>query len=145
VAESARKRPWLAALLAFVYPGLGHVYLRAWIRALLWFGLALLSWSIMVPPDIVPAQFSLSGLVELSNQVPLEALLVLTAVIAVNMVDAYWLAKQGNQQREREDEGLSCPNCGRDVDPDLSFCQWCTTELDGPGDANHDGPDHVES
>lgn len=32
------KRLWLASALAVIYPGLGHVYLREWLRALLWFG-----------------------------------------------------------------------------------------------------------
>lgn len=26
-------RPWLAALLAWIFPGLGHLYLRRWVRA----------------------------------------------------------------------------------------------------------------
>lgn len=33
---SSRKRPWLAAALAFPVTGLGHLYLRRWRRAAGW-------------------------------------------------------------------------------------------------------------
>ena len=35
------RRGVIAAVLGFVYPGLGHVYLRKWVRALSWFVLAI--------------------------------------------------------------------------------------------------------
>ncbi len=37
--DTGRKRPLLAVVLAFIFPGLGHFYLRKWVRGLLWLGL----------------------------------------------------------------------------------------------------------
>jgi len=125
------KRPWLAALLAFVHPGLGHVYLREWLRALLWFGLVLTTASFLVPEGIMPETLTVESLRQFSEALPLEAVLALATVTVMSMVDAYWIANRGNQQRQETKEGVRCPNCGRDVDEDIDFCHWCTTELDG--------------
>ncbi len=48
-----KKRPWLAALFAFVYPGLGHIYLRQWLRAILWFGFVILTAFLFIPQDVI--------------------------------------------------------------------------------------------
>lgn len=32
-----KKNPWIAGILSFLIPGLGHVYLRKWKRAAAWF------------------------------------------------------------------------------------------------------------
>lgn len=124
-----RKRPWLAALLAFAYPGLGHVYLREWARALLWFGVALMSASLLVPEDAVPATLSVASLEAMVRALPSSATVAFGLVTGLAVVDAYWLARTANERRERTAAGDRCPNCGRDVDGDLDFCHWCTTEL----------------
>lgn len=35
------------------------------------------------------------------------------------------------------DDAGSCPNCGKELDPELDFCPWCTTRLD-PADRADD-------
>ena len=134
MSDTGRKRPWLAALLAFVYPGLGHVYLREWLRAVLWFGLVfsttalLLGGSVMAPLD---DGITVEGLVTVSQNVPLEASLALFAITALSMADAFCMATRGNTEAEVV-EGMQCPNCGKELEGDLDFCHWCTTRLDGP-------------
>ena len=134
MSDTGRKRPWLAALLAFVYPGLGHVYLREWLRAVLWFGLVfsttalLLGGSVMAPLD---DGITVDGLVTVSQNVPLEASLALFAITVLSMADAFWMATRGNTETEVV-EGMQCPNCGKELEGDLDFCHWCTTRLDGP-------------
>ena len=134
MSDTGHKRPWLAALLAFVYPGLGHVYLREWLRAILWFGLVfsttalLLGGSVMAPLD---DGITVDGLVTVSQNVPLEASLALFAITALSMADAFWMATRGNTETEVV-EGMQCPNCGKELEGDLDFCHWCTTRLDGP-------------
>ncbi|MFD1586913.1 DUF6677 family protein [Halorientalis brevis] len=140
---TARKRPWLAALLAFIHPGLGHVYLREWLRALLWFGLVLTTASFMVPEGIVPETVTVDSLMQMSRALPVESVLALASITIMSMVDAYWMATQRNQQRERTEAGARCPNCGRDVDDDLDFCHWCTTELDAADSEGSDEPSRV--
>ncbi|WP_277505579.1 zinc ribbon domain-containing protein [Haladaptatus sp. DYSN1] len=128
--QTMRKRPWLAALLAFIYPGLGHVYIREWLRALLWFGLMIATASFVIPEQAVQtADLSLSALSRASEQLPLEAALSVLFITALSMIDAYRLAATKNQEVKAVVEGTRCPNCGRDVDPELGFCHWCTTEL----------------
>ncbi|MFB6083118.1 MAG: DUF6677 family protein [Halorientalis sp.] len=134
--DSTRKRPLLAAALGLVYPGLGHVYLREWARALLWFGLVVLTGSLMIPDGVYPTTFSAESLLRMSRAIPLNAVVALSAITGMNMVDAYVLASRTDQAGRGVAAGTECPNCGREVDPDLEFCHWCTTELDGRAEEN---------
>ncbi len=131
MAESARKRPILAAVLGLVYPGLGHVYLREWARALLWFGLIILTGSLLIPDSAIPSTLTIDSMMQMSRAMPLRAVVALSAVTGMNMVDAYILASRTNETSQPVAEGTECPSCGREVDGDLAFCHWCTTELDG--------------
>jgi hypothetical protein len=146
VAQTARKRPWLAALLAFVHPGLGHVYLREWARALLWFGLVLTTASLLIPQSAVPETITLESIREMSRQLELQTVLAMAGVTLMSMIDAYWVASRNNERKhsrqQTTDDGAttSCPNCGREVDEDLDFCHWCTTELESD-EAEPDGAD----
>jgi hypothetical protein len=128
VSSQTEKRPWLAAVLAFVYPGLGHVYLREWLRALLWFFLVVTSSTLLVPDDAVPSAFSVDAFLTAAGNVPPEAALALVSITFFSMVDAYWVAKRSNTQTAVM-EGTTCPHCGKDVDPDLDFCHWCTEQI----------------
>lgn len=122
------RRPWVAVLLAFVYPGLGHVYLREWGRALLWFVLAVGSIVLLAPAPDTGEVTSIDALLRASQQVPLAALLALASVTAFSMVDAYLLAVR--EPSEHEESGASCPHCGREVDEDIDFCHWCTEPVE---------------
>jgi hypothetical protein len=115
-------------LLAFLYPGLGHVYLREWLRALVWFFLVVTGSTLLVPEDAVPQGFSVEAFVAAAEAIPPEAALALVSITFFSMVDAYWVAKRANQ-RSAVMEGTTCPHCGKEVDPDLDFCHWCTERI----------------
>ncbi|SFS02057.1 hypothetical protein SAMN05216559_2591 [Halomicrobium zhouii] len=133
MAETKRRRPWLAAALALLSPGLGHVYLREWLRAVVWFGLMFAATELLVPVPPMPAEVTVTSVLEASQmaaeQVDAPSRLALFAITALSMADAYWIATRGNRQAAT-DEGVSCPHCGREVDEDLEFCHWCTTRLE---------------
>ncbi|MFB6095366.1 MAG: zinc ribbon domain-containing protein [Halodesulfurarchaeum sp.] len=127
-----RRRPLVASILAFVYPGLGHLYLRAWLRAIAWFGLALLTALMVIPESTVTAfrTGGVSALYEASQTLPLEATLSLLVVRVLNVIDAYLTGLRDERETATTGaEGETCPECGRELDPDLDFCPWCTTRL----------------
>ncbi|MFB6137870.1 MAG: zinc ribbon domain-containing protein [Halobacteriaceae archaeon] len=132
------KRAYLAAALAVLYPGLGHVYLRSWLRAAAWFALALFTASVVVPTETIRAMGSgdLETIVAASESLPLEVALTLLAVRALNVVDAYLVAAHPHlvgmeAETDEASEGPGrCPSCGKDLDADLDFCPWCTQTLD---------------
>jgi len=128
------KRPWLAAVLSLVYPGLGHVYLREWVRGLLWFGLVLATVSFLIPASAMPpagSEFSLDAVLRAADALPEGATLALFGIVALSVVDAYRLAAVGNRRTEVT-TGNRCPYCGHELDSglDLEFCHWCTARLD---------------
>jgi len=134
--DTGRKRPWLAALLAFIYPGLGHVYLREWLRALLWFGLVFSTTTLLIDDSLMAPLsdgVSVDALLTVTRNVPMEASVVLFAITAFSMADAFYMATRGNAEAEVA-EGATCPHCGKELEDDLDFCHWCTTELDRPAE-----------
>jgi len=135
--DTGRKRPWLAAILAFVYPGLGHVYLRKWFRAVLWFALVVSTTTLLVDgAAIAPLDggLSLDALLAASRNIPFEASLALLAITMLSMADAFWMATRENAEAEIV-EGDKCPHCGKELEDELDFCHWCTTELSQPANA----------
>lgn len=131
----SRTRAAIAAALATVYPGLGHVYLRLWFRAFAWFALSLATAAVVIPPSVVSAYQAggLDALIESSRSLPTDALVAILAVRVLNVVDAAWLALR-QPRAPSGAESPSCPNCGRELDADLDFCHWCTTPLEGSVD-----------
>ncbi|ADJ16248.1 zinc ribbon domain-containing protein [Halalkalicoccus jeotgali] len=128
MSEGSHKRPWLAAFLSIAFPGLGHVYLHAWMRALLWFWMVVLSAVLFVPEDLVEGVTSIGDAMAVSADLPFEAQIALFVVIAFSAADAYWQA----DRTAGHETGRRCPNCGREVDElDLEFCHWCTEPLAG--------------
>jgi hypothetical protein len=120
------RHPWLAALLS-VQPGLGHVYLREWLRAgswlVLWTATLVLAARVATVESVADPAALVSSLLSL----PDTAALALTVTIGFCMVDAYLLALR----RGGSDDVLpSCPACGNDLDADLDFCHWCTERLE---------------
>ncbi len=135
--ESAGKSPVIAAVLAVLYPGLGHVYLRRWGRALLWFGLIIATIVALVPEAAMPTTLSVDAILEAQAAIPTHVAALALGLSIVSVIDAYWIAAQTgtNGQPQTADSGAetaarSCPNCGKDLDEDIDFCHWCTTELD---------------
>ncbi|MFC7098088.1 zinc ribbon domain-containing protein [Halobaculum marinum] len=149
---SGPKRPWLAAVLALVVTGLGHAYLRRWLRGFGWFAATFAAVVLLVPPEVVEAMGTGAPIDDPTSALPPAFVVVASAV------DAYLLARRTNTQaaaRHASDAGAvaanapahggdpeagaaACPNCGQDLDPELDFCPWCTTELSRPGP---NGPD----
>lgn len=127
-----RTRAIIAAALATIYPGLGHVYLREWFRAFAWFVLSVATAALVVPPEVIAAYESggIDALWEASRSLPLQAILAILALRVLNVVDAAWLGLRPRHTAAGA-EGPTCPNCGRELDADLDFCHWCTTPLDG--------------
>lgn len=120
------RRAWIAAVLAFLQPGLGHAYLREWLRAVAWFGLWVGTIALAVPSTGAFAEV-LFRPVRTAGDLPTAAALALTAVSVFCILDAYWLA---SRTASPEPESPTCPDCGREVDPSLSFCHWCTARLE---------------
>ena len=127
------KRPWLAAALALLYPGLGHAYLREWLRALTWFALTFATVTLALPQSAVPDSggVSLDAVMSATRALPTEASIAIFVLLVLNTVDAYRLARQGTRSEEAAatDGERRCPNCGRETDADLEFCQWCTKPI----------------
>lgn len=133
MSQDTEKRPLLAALLTFFQPGLGHLYLREWLRAVLWAGV----WIGSLVVVVTSAGLDLTGLESLAaafgffpgaDGFPPEAALAMVAVTAFATLDAYWLTARNNHQL-RDNVGR-CPHCGRELDPTLAFCHWCTEPRD---------------
>ncbi|MDS0281115.1 zinc ribbon domain-containing protein [Haloarcula onubensis] len=136
MSDTGRKRPWLAAILAFIYPGLGHVYLREWLRAVLWFGLVFSATALLVEESVMAPLsdgLSVDALLAVSQGIPTETSMVLFVITVFSMADAFYMATRENVETEVV-EGTKCPNCGKELEDDLDFCHWCTTRLDGPAE-----------
>ncbi|WP_313691405.1 zinc ribbon domain-containing protein [Halorarum halobium] len=140
------KRPWLAAVLALAVTGLGHAYLRRWGRAFGWLALVYAALALFVPPEAVTA--ASEGLRGGSMTLPasVDPLVFLPPLIAAlgSVADAYLLARADRDAALRANDAedhRTCPNCGREVDEAIDFCQWCTTRLVDPaGEADEDEP-----
>ncbi|MFC6904057.1 DUF7575 domain-containing protein [Halalkalicoccus tibetensis] len=118
---TSSKRPWLAAGLAFVLTGLGHVYLRRWARALGWIGaIAMTTW-LFVPS---------------SGELTIWAVAPIVFVGTLSVVDAYLLAYYRNARSQIE-VGERCPSCHRDLDGELSFCRWCGADASASPGRRH--------
>jgi hypothetical protein len=116
-------------LLAFLYPGLGHIYLREWLRALVWFFLVIMGSTLLIPTSAVPETLSIEAFVTAAEAIPPENGLALVSITVFSMADAYWVAKRRNQVTTVEEQS-TCPHCGKDLDSDLEFCHWCTQRVD---------------
>lgn len=133
--SSKEKSPLVAVVLAVLYPGLGHVYLRRWGRALLWFITIIATVVWLVPPEAVPNTLTVDAILESREAVPERVALIALVLSVLSVIDAYWIAAQtGSDESESsshvgEDGTQTCPNCGKEIDENLDFCHWCTTEF----------------
>lgn len=120
------KRPWLAALMAVLVTGLGHLYLREWFRAAMWYGFAFSAALLFIPESTVRA------VIESGARPPLAEIAPILTVQALSVIDAYRLARRRKAMAGK----VPCPHCGRPLDEDLQFCHWCTTPLEAAEDAD---------
>lgn len=129
----SRKRAVIAGFFAILYPGLGHVYLREWLRAAAWFGAGLLIATLVIPESLVNAfdAGGLAGFYQASQELPLTSILPILAVRFANVLDAVWLALRSPRTATDSDPETAptCPDCGGDLDDDLEFCPWCSSRL----------------
>lgn len=119
-------------MFAFLYPGLGHVYLRAWLRAIGWFVLAIVAAALVVPESAIVAyeQGGFDALYAASQDFGTDVFISLLGIRILNVIDAYLTAIRQTQASEAVAEEGTCPSCGKELDPELDFCPWCTTRLD---------------
>lgn len=128
----SQKRPWLAALLAALVTGSGHLYLRRWRRALGWlvvsFGVSVLFVDPAAVDELATGSWNLGTLL---------AVAPMFIVVGLSVVDAYLLARLQNVDARpsdtstaSEDDSIPCPHCGSELDPDLEFCHWCTKPIE---------------
>jgi hypothetical protein len=131
-----RKRPWLAALLAIIYPGLGHLYLREWVRAILWFGVIVSAIVLLLPESAIPETFTVEAYLTAAESIPLRVSVAIIALSILSVFDAYYLAQRTDEPPASAgaEDMQTCPNCGKELDADLDFCHWCTTRLDVDGE-----------
>lgn len=106
---TGRKRPWLAVLLALAVTGLGHAYLRRWLRGFAWFAATFAAVLLLVPPDVIEA---LNTGAPIAN--PVEALPPVL-VVAASAVDAYLLARA-----TRKDSGVRPAGAAVGADADTA-------------------------
>lgn len=122
----SRKRPWLAALLGAVATGFGHLYLRRWRRGLAWVGVLFGVTVLFVDPAALEALVN-------GNAVDLFAIVPIVLVVGISVVDAYVLAHAYNAVARvtftQDGQLTHCPNCGKELETDLEFCHWCSTEI----------------
>jgi hypothetical protein len=142
--STSRKRPWLAALLAVLVTGLGHLYLWRLRRAVGWLAASVLVTFLLVDQ----AAFETLAGGDLGTDAVL-AVWPMYAVVALSVVDAYLIARtpatEGESTAPSTDDGdaPSCPHCGKELDPDLEFCHWCTTPLGGDDDGDDANDDDL--
>lgn len=129
------KRPLVAGIIAACWPGLGHVYLREWRRALVWQLMVAGMILIVVPASVLTAEITptVAGIQDLANQLTTEVstfgMLTAAAVYGFNVADAMVHARMAIREQAARGKN-QCPECGKDLDPDLQFCHWCTARLD---------------
>lgn len=158
--KGSGKRPWLAALLGTLATGLGHVYLRRWKRGLGWFVVAVVASGLLVPPEAARALLSGSG-GDVATLAPLLAIGVASVADAYVLARLRQREADGRPDEaptapasgsgsasgaggnvavaagsaavegSSGSDGTECPECGRELDPELDFCTWCTARLDG--------------
>jgi hypothetical protein len=129
----SRRRAVVAALLALLAPGLGHAYLRAWIRAVAWFFLAVAAVTIVLPQSAFGAIESggIEAAIEASASLPPRVYLASLTVRLASALDAWLFAlRDPTAEESGSDAAADCPQCGGELDDELDFCPWCTTRLD---------------
>lgn len=134
----SEQQPLIAAMLSAVVPGLGHAYLGAWGKSLIWFATVLMAVTLIgFEAGIEPgAAASLGDLLQtIVTAVSPVGLVAVVLLVSANVIDAFRVGQRlqtpdSTVGRQSGDE-QTCPNCNRSVDADLNFCHWCTTEFDG--------------
>lgn len=115
---TSQKRPWLAALLSILVTGLGHIYLRQWLRALWWVTLVILAGLFFLPEDVF-----------FETQPSLTEIGPVFIIVSLCVIDAYLIARVHNR-RLAVTNFERCPLCGTELDPELTFCWGCASDVE---------------
>lgn len=129
---------WLRALaaagLSVLLPGAGHVLIRDWMRALAFGGVFVAALAIFLPPtEQIAAVGSVSdGMTLVTEETDTISQFVLSFIVLFAAIDATFRAMgfPPNSNAGEDTDGPSCPQCGKPLDEDLTFCHWCTTRLE---------------
>jgi hypothetical protein len=129
-----RRRAMIAALVAVLgasvgVAGAGHLYLRKWRRAAAWFSFVVGATIVLLSVFADPTTLSLADPTAIASvdpeTLPTAVTVPVFGLLFLNALDAYRLATQDS----RTPDEATCPHCGGELDPEISFCPWCTTEL----------------
>jgi len=144
VQASLRNNPLLAALLGTAVTGLGHLYLRRWLRAIGWLGVTIVTYVLFVPESTISS-------INSGTLTDPFSILPIVLISVVSALDAYLIAKMKTRAEGIQagtavgptgaDESPACPACGKPFNPELGFCHWCTIEfevVDGTELEQHD-------
>jgi len=128
--------------------GFGHLYLRRWRRAVGWLAVLFAVSYAFVDPAAIEA---------LAAGEPVDPLSIAPTLLvgSLSVIDAYVLARAQNEvartrgaaeSAKNPGEAVdSCPNCGKDVDPGLDFCHWCTADLQGGAETDFEDAESERS
>lgn len=119
-----RFRLLVAVVLSFLFPGLGHVYVRRLLRGV-GFAATAVGVVLLLGPPLPTSGPPVESALDALEAASFEANVALSAVEFAAMLDVYLLERSGTDEAGAD----SCPNCGRELDDGLSFCPWCAHEL----------------
>lgn len=139
------QQPILAAVLSAVFPGLGHAYLGAWGRSLVWLSTVIAAGTLLLyEAGLDPGAYETVGPLARAVVTGFSPLGVISLVLlmSANVLDAFRVGQRAKQEPlesgpevpsdgdRPEGEVQTCPECGKPVDADLDFCHWCTEEFE---------------
>jgi len=129
-------RAILAAGLSVILPGAGHVLSRDWLRAAAFAGLFLAASAFLLPIEQLAAaeptsyDEAITQATAMAEDTDPMAQFFLSFIALFATIDAAFRALGYPSGGDGNTDGTTCPECGKDVDPDLEFCHWCTTRLE---------------
>jgi endogenous inhibitor of DNA gyrase (YacG/DUF329 family) len=102
--------------------------------------------TVLFVPETAVEAFATGSGAEWGTLLDLAPLMLVSAASAL---DAYQLAVLNNYlihaREHTEGTTRSCPECGRPLDDDLTFCHWCSTRLTETADGVESAGDDSDS
>lgn len=127
---------WLRALaaagLSVLLPGAGHALIRDWARAIIFTGLYFATIAFLVTTDQLATASSISEAMRISSEISTRNWFILSFIVLFATIDATFRAMRYPLGSNQTGDGPSCPECGKELDEELSFCHWCTTRIEPP-------------
>ncbi|WP_137289569.1 zinc ribbon domain-containing protein [Natronorubrum halophilum] len=139
-------RAIFAAGLSVLLPGAGHALIRDWLRALVFAGVYFLAIGFFFPVGEIAAAGSMAEAMDIvTTKTDSISQFVLSFLVLFATIDATFRAVGFPPGGSTSNEGPSCPNCGKELDQDLTFCHWCTTRLEPIEPETPEGPTDPET